>query len=83
MTEVNLNKCNSQEEADELLTEYMVNLYPITDLPEEDQAFAGRMWTVALEERREADQAAANKLAYKNASCHELPTVTDGESEDK
>ena len=68
---------------DEHLNEHMENLYPTTDLPEEDRAIASLMRSVALEERREADQAAANKLAYKNASCHKLPTVTDGESEDK
>ena len=66
---------------DEHLNEYMENLYPTTDLPEEDQAIARLMRSVALEERREADKAAANKLASKNASCHELPTVTNRESE--
>ena len=68
---------------DEHLNEYMENLYPTTDLPEEDQAIARLMRSVALEERREADKAAANKLAHKNASCHMLTTVTDGESEVK
>ena len=61
MKDVNLNKSSTQAEADELLREYMVNLYPIIDLPEEDQELAGRCWTVALEERREEDQASIKK----------------------